>query len=174
MSQYDNPNVEVQGRASYLVTEGLENQSDVRQNTDGSRRYERYILDRVVDFLGRPAIRFELWDGFGVNGQEGVTLVGTVRIKTRDAFNKLLSDVHVGLGDEYSAGRIVVDGDLVDVLTETFAHLDQQSGRFGWIQKVFRRKQKMNTIAGSKQNIFHHYDLNNDFYALWLDREMQY
>ena len=58
MSQYDNPNVEVQGRASYLVTEGLENQSDVRQNTDGSRRYERYILDRVVDFLGRPAIRF--------------------------------------------------------------------------------------------------------------------
>ncbi len=174
MSQYDNPNVEVQGRASYLVTEGLENQSDVRQNTDGSRRYERYILDRVVDFLGRPAIRFELWDGFGVNGQEGVTLVGTVRIKTRDAFNKLLSDVHVGLGDEYSAGRIVVDGDLVDVLTETFAHLDQQSGRFGWIQKVFRRKRKMNTIAGSKQNIFHHYDLNNDFYALWLDREMQY
>ena len=174
MSQYDNSSVEVQGRASYLVTEGLENQSDVRQNTYRSRNYERYILEKVVDFLGRPAIRFELWDGFGVDGQEGIKLVGTVRIKTRDAFKKLLSDVHVGLGDEYSAGRIVVDGDLVDVLTETFSHLDQQSGRFGWIQKVFRRKRKINTIAGSKQNILQHYDLNNDFYALWLDHEMQY
>ena len=174
MSQHNNSNADIPEHASSLVTKGLEDQSNIRQSTDKSHPYERYILNKVVAFLGRPAIRFELWDGFGVEGQQSVSLVGTVRIKSRSAFRKLLVDVHIGLGDEYSAGRIVVDGDLVDVLTETFRHLDQQSGKLGLLQNLFRRKRKLNSIVGSKQNISQHYDLNNDFYALWLDHEMQY
>ncbi len=31
-----------------------------------------------------------------------------------------------------------------------------------------------NTLKGSKRNIHAHYDLGNDFYALWLDRSMSY
>jgi cyclopropane-fatty-acyl-phospholipid synthase len=33
---------------------------------------------------------------------------------------------------------------------------------------------RANTRRGSKQNIAHHYDLGNDFYAAWLDESMSY
>ncbi len=33
---------------------------------------------------------------------------------------------------------------------------------------------RTNTPRGSKRNIGHHYDLGNDFYALWLDPDMTY
>ena len=33
---------------------------------------------------------------------------------------------------------------------------------------------KRNTISGSRKNIFAHYDLDNDFYKLWLDPTMTY
>jgi len=33
---------------------------------------------------------------------------------------------------------------------------------------------RTNTLARSRRNIHHHYDLGNDFYALWLDRRMLY
>ena len=32
----------------------------------------------------------------------------------------------------------------------------------------------MNTLKGSRRNIHEHYDLGNDFYALWLDPSMTY
>lgn len=38
------------------------------------------------------------------------------------------------------------------------------------IAHLFRR----NTHRGSRRNIAEHYDLGNDFYRLWLDREMNY
>ena len=41
------------------------------------------------------------------------------------------------------------------------------------LQKIFHRLNR-NTRDGSRRNIAAHYDLGNDFYALWLDRRMMY
>ena len=41
------------------------------------------------------------------------------------------------------------------------------------LQKIFHRLNR-NTRDGSRRNITAHYDLGNDFYALWLDRRMMY
>ena len=38
----------------------------------------------------------------------------------------------------------------------------------------WRRKPRANTLGGSRSNIHHHYDIGDDFYRLWLDREMVY
>tara|TARA_B100000029_G_scaffold514828_1_gene619196 strand:- start:3986 stop:5224 length:1239 start_codon:yes stop_codon:yes gene_type:complete len=37
-----------------------------------------------------------------------------------------------------------------------------------------RHKQRANTLSGSKRNIYKHYDLGNDFFALILDKTMAY
>ncbi|MFZ0847001.1 MAG: cyclopropane-fatty-acyl-phospholipid synthase family protein [Pseudolabrys sp.] len=45
------------------------------------------------------------------------------------------------------------------------------------VQRLFCRLQhwrNRNTRRGSRRNIAAHYDLGNDFYALWLDRSMNY
>jgi cyclopropane-fatty-acyl-phospholipid synthase len=41
------------------------------------------------------------------------------------------------------------------------------------LKKIFHRLNR-NTRDGSRRNIAAHYDLGNDFYALWLDRQMMY
>lgn len=41
------------------------------------------------------------------------------------------------------------------------------------VQKLFHALHR-NTRAGSRKNISAHYDLGNDFYALWLDSKMMY
>jgi cyclopropane-fatty-acyl-phospholipid synthase len=37
-----------------------------------------------------------------------------------------------------------------------------------------RHARRANTLSGSRRNIMDHYDLGNEFFALWLDREMNY
>ena len=36
------------------------------------------------------------------------------------------------------------------------------------------RRPRPTTQQASKDNIYHHYDLGNDFYQLWLDEQMAY
>jgi cyclopropane-fatty-acyl-phospholipid synthase len=39
---------------------------------------------------------------------------------------------------------------------------------------MHRPRVRVNTLAGSRDNIHHHYDIGNDFYSLWLGRTMAY
>lgn len=157
-----------------LVTAGLVAAADDEHDSGPSRPYERYVIERILALLGSPAVRIELWDGFGVEGTADTQLVGTVRINTRSALKRIITNVMVGLGDEYCAGRVEVDGDLVDVLTECFSHMEDHAGMLGFLQRIMTRKPRANSLNGSKDNIHHHYNINNDFYRLWLDHEMQY
>ncbi len=49
----------------------------------------------------------------------------------------------------------------------------KQKTLLGLVGKLWNRP-RVNTLAGSKDNIHHHYDIGNDFYALWLGRTMAY
>ncbi|KAA3621371.1 MAG: class I SAM-dependent methyltransferase [Proteobacteria bacterium] len=157
-----------------LVTEGLVAAADHEQDTSPSRSYERYAISKILELLGNPALRIELWDGFGVEGTRDARLLGTVRIKTRSALNRIMTNIMTGMGDEYSAGRVEVDGDLVDVLTEGFSRMPDTGGVLAVVEKVMNRKPRLNTLNGSRANIHHHYNIDNEFYRLWLDHEMQY
>src|SRR5262249_22531485 len=81
------------------------------------------------------------------------------------------SDLH--FGDAYADGRIVVEGDLLGLLEAVFA-----TSQEGWLAALSARWRRLagrtNSIRRSRDNVHHHYDLGNDFYALWLDREMVY
>ena len=71
-------------------------------------------------------------------------------------------------GDEYTAGRIHVEGDLVEfcrTIEQAWASLPA---------KPIVRRSRLNTVARSRDNVYHHYDLGNDFYRLWLDQELAY
>ena len=45
----------------------------------------------------------------------------------------------------------------------------------GWPRwPVALRRERLNTIGRARSNIYHHYDIGDDFYRLWLDRQMVY
>ena len=137
-----------------------------------SRAYERYLLRRVLETMGSPRFAFALWDGFKISPQDALP-VATVNINSRSALNQLLRQGDVGFGDAFSNGGISVDGDLVAMLAAAFT-VPEPTGIAAVVKRLQQRKPRANTKDGSRQNIHHHYDIGNDFYRLWLDKEMQY
>jgi cyclopropane-fatty-acyl-phospholipid synthase len=139
---------------------------------DRSRSYERYLLRRVLDAMGSPRFAVALWDGFKISPKDA-TPVATVNVHSRSALNQLLRQGDTGFGDAFSNGGISVEGDLVAMLVAAFT-VPEPTGIAAVMKSLQQRKPRANTKDGSRENIHHHYDIGNDFYRLWLDKEMQY
>ena len=137
-----------------------------------SRNYERYLLRRVLDAMGSPRFAVALWDGFKVSPKDAEP-VATVNVHSRSALNQLLRQGDMGFGDAFSNGGISVEGDLVAMLVAAFT-VPEPTGIAAVVKSLQQRKPRANTKDGSRENIHHHYDIGNDFYRLWLDKEMQY
>jgi cyclopropane-fatty-acyl-phospholipid synthase len=135
---------------------------------------DRWAVRLLAWIYGRPPVTITLW-----NGEEGYRPagrpVGHVLFHDRDALMSALLRPETGFGDAYSAGSIEVRGDLVDVLFRSFVEMEKsplarlKQSALGRLPRPWR-----GTLSDSRRNIHYHYDLGNDFYALWLDREMVY
>jgi len=144
----------------------------VTPSENRSRNYERYLLRRVLDAMGSPRFAVALWDGFKIS-PKGAAPVATVNIHSRSALNQLLRQGDMGFGDAFSNGGISVEGDLVAMLVAAFT-VPEPTGIAAVVKRLQQRKPRANTKDVSRENIHHHYDIGNDFYRLWLDKEMQY
>lgn len=140
--------------------------------------FDRFMLRKLLQTGGRPSIDVQLWDGsrFSESAEPPET---TLEFKNRAAFYSVLRNREVGFGDCYSEGSIDVHGDFIEFLCEVYTAQQRAAKEASWqnrlIHSLTRKKASANTLSGSKSNIHHHYDLGNEFYSLWLDREaMQY
>lgn len=137
---------------------------------------EAWLLRKLMDLLGKPAIRITLWDGHTYYQPQQEKFAGTVVIRDRGTLWRLFTNPNLHFGDDYSRGTLDIDGDLVALLEAVFkSRLNNDKGR--GLERFLLRgltRQRDNTLEDSRQNIHHHYDLGNDFYRLWLDREMAY
>jgi cyclopropane-fatty-acyl-phospholipid synthase len=130
---------------------------------------DRWLIKQITDNLGPSPVRIELWDEADVAPRDGIV---RMRIMDRKALWQLLVNPDLHFGDLYSAGRIVVRGDLLTLLLEAYRYTSENPA----IGRILARGRKLAPdLHDSKRNIHHHYDLGNDFYKLWLDREaLQY
>ena len=128
----------------------------------------------LLHSLGDPSIRVTLW-----NGESIITTttnpVADMRVKSRSCLFGLLINPELYFGDAYSDGLIEVDGDLVKLIEAVYQGLARAraSGLRPRLTRWLNRR-RSNALAVSRENIHHHYDLGNEFYKLWLDRQMVY
>jgi cyclopropane-fatty-acyl-phospholipid synthase len=138
--------------------------------------WEARLLRRVLRAMRDPPIEFLLeWSGERV-GPSAHKAIAHVPLADRAALWKLFTDPQVTLGDAYCAGRVVVDCDLVQFLDLLYRG-ERQGGEAKAAARARRRRSyspRRNTLAGSRDNIHRHYDIGNDFYALWLGQSMAY
>ena len=143
---------------------------------EGSRPtgFDRWFVRQIVLKVGEPDVAFALWDGEDVHHPPGECR-GRITFRDRGALLSVVFSPELGFGDAFSAGRIEVSGDLVDVLARCYRSMNR-AGPTGGKRSLLGRlpKPRSNTTAGSRRHIHHHYDLGNDFYRLWLDEEMVY
>jgi len=138
---------------------------------------DRWMAAQLLRLSGNPPIRIRLWDGFELSGarpDDGQT-PPCLALHDRRALYRLLRFPDLEFGELYSAGRIEVEGDLVEFLEIIYRALSSSRRRkvikdiFGW-----RYRARRNTFEGSRDHIYHHYDIGNEFYRLWLDEQMVY
>ena len=133
-----------------------------------------WLLARLRSVLGEPAVEFALGNGARV-GPGDATPVARVTFATRATLTHILPDPGLRFGDAYSDGAVAIEGDLVSLLEAVY-----RAGGGGRSASLLRRaaealrRQNSNSLAGSRDNIHHHYDIGNEFYSLWLGDTMAY
>jgi len=139
-------------------------------------RLTRNLSRQLLEVMGKPPFAIVLWDGSRVTASSGES-THVIRFRDRGALFRLLLNPEMNFGDLYSAGRIEVEGDFVRFLELTYLGFERspQLARWKKLNDRVLNRPRPNTLSGSRHNIHHHYDLGNEFYKLWLDREaLQY
>ena len=128
---------------------------------------DHWAIARIRAMVPEARVRFLLWDGFDSPSASG-TPVGTIVFKNRRALLSWLWDPDLNFGETYMFGAVDLRGDLVAMLNEIYRALGPAKPRPWWLW------QRSNDVRAARENVHRHYDLGNDFYELWLDREMAY
>ncbi len=136
---------------------------------------DRWLVRRLARAAGAPPLAFALWDGENAWSPPGGECYGRITFRDRAALWDVIAAPELGFGDGFSAGRIEVSGDLVQVMFRLYRSIESvgaTAGKRGLVGRLPRAER--NTLERSRRHIQHHYDLGNDFYRLWLDEQMIY
>ncbi len=139
-------------------------------------RATRLCLE-MLDRLDGGAIAVELPDGVRVRAGHG-PLVAHLRVRDHAVFDEALARGDIGFGETWMDGLWDTE-DLPGLLRLLSANRARLQGAiygrmFRLLSHRLQHLLRANTRSGSRRNIEAHYDLGNDFYALWLDPSMTY
>lgn len=149
------------------------NTQDANNLPNRALAFERWLAKSLLRAAGDPAISIVLWNGDEINTAN--TAYYRMHILDRSALISLCINPDLQFGELFTEGRIQIEGDLEDFLVALNRGLIRAGSRSKWssiLSKLYLLKR--NTIDRAKDNIYHHYDLGNDFYKIWLDEQMVY
>ncbi|HTW54638.1 MAG TPA: cyclopropane-fatty-acyl-phospholipid synthase family protein [Stellaceae bacterium] len=140
------------------------------------------LLARLLPGIIRIG-RLELIDAAGrrhvVAGSPGPSV--TVRLRDRALHRKLVINPRLHVPEAYMDGTLTIEQggiyDLIELLVRNDELMtgDSKLWRFlGRAQRLTRRLHQYNPVAKSRANVAHHYDLSDQLYELFLDRDRQY
>jgi cyclopropane-fatty-acyl-phospholipid synthase len=135
---------------------------------------QRFLFKQLRRFIGQAPIRLRL--GTGSSSLSDGTGPECVVIHENSALLGMMLDPEIGFGDAYMKGRVEIEGDPVHALEVVFRAMKGSSNRrwFNRLASGWLKRLQANTLDGSASNIHHHYDLNSDFFKLWLDPQLVY
>jgi cyclopropane-fatty-acyl-phospholipid synthase len=118
------------------------------------------------------SLRADLWGeyqfDFGHFTQPSVTL----RVVDAEVMPMLLTPSLDNLGQLYVEGKLDIEGRLHDVIECAYALAGATLTEASHLMRVVRHFSHSKT--DDKNSIAYHYNVSNDFYRLWLDRNMVY
>lgn len=153
----------------------LNHRSSASPAQDHPSRFDAWLLRRLYSSLGNPQIRITLENSLQLSPQ-GAYPIATIVIQDRRTLLQMLLDPQLGFGDAYTAGRVTVDGNLVATLETVFRSMSAIESR-GWYSRSvspFLAFLQRNSLQGARKNIHRHYDLDANFFRLWLDSQLVY
>lgn len=146
--------------------------------------YEKVILD-LLSKMHLGTLNLTLPNGQLIkigNGEH--TLEATIHIQDSNFFKRCVLYGDIGFGESYTDGEWDTPN-ITNVIKWFLLNVDNAPTASGSMSRnltlnVFKIANKLNhlkrsnSLKGSKRNISEHYDLNNEFFALFLDDTMTY
>jgi cyclopropane-fatty-acyl-phospholipid synthase len=146
-----------------------------------------FYQDIVLKFLlkmDKGGLRLTLHDGetIAIGDNKGIT--ANITIKDEEFYKRCILFGDIGFGEAYVDGLWDTDN-ITNVIKWVLLNIENAPGVSGSkaqsvalnILKVFNKIyhfRRSNTLKGSRKNISEHYDMNNDFFASFLDPTMTY
>ncbi|WP_235964618.1 SAM-dependent methyltransferase [Pedobacter gandavensis] len=146
--------------------------------------YEKMVLN-ALSKMTKGSLSIGLPNGEMIqigDGKSGIK--ASIQIKAPEFFKCLVWYGDIGFGEAYVNGLWETDN-ITNVIKWVLLNVENApvvSGSqhkswalnvFKWLNRVYHNS-RSNSISGSQQNISEHYDLNNDFFSLFLDPSMTY
>lgn len=146
--------------------------------------YEKIVLDLLSKMqLGVLNITLPSGQTLKLGNGEG-DIVANLDISNPDFFKRCVLYGDIGFGESYVDGDWNTDN-ITNVIKWFLLNIDNAPAISGGNAKTaalnilkfvnkFIHSKRANSVEGSRKNISAHYDLNNDFFALFLDDTMTY
>lgn len=161
---------------------------------DEARRITLAVLARFFGATGPQAVAFRLWDGTRWPASAPPHPAATVVLKHPGALRRmLLPPTERAIGEAYVRDDFDIEGDLEaacalnEVVTggaiapaaalgilRSLRHLPETAATPTDGRGAARLRGRLHSRARDRAAIRFHYDLSNDFYALWLDKNLTY
>jgi len=146
--------------------------------------YERLLLNELSK-MQEGSMTLTLPDGEVMHiGSKDAGVSATIRINSPSFFKRCVLYGDIGFGEGYMEGDWDTDS-ITDVIRWFIVNIENAPTVSGSNTKAFAlnllkfmnlfyHSRRDNSVSGSRRNISEHYDLNNDFFSLWLDPTMTY
>ena len=139
------------------------------------------FLDRMLRHLISEGTLDIVWpDGRRVRYGDGSGPKARVTLTTPNIVKDLSLRPIMALGEGYTDGSLEIPEHQLFDLLPLLARNEQRGGMPAWfrgysyMRGAVGRWLQRNTPLTSRRNVSHHYDLSEEFYRLFLDRDMQY
>ena len=103
-----------------------------------------------------------------------------IKIHNNSIKSKLFLNPDLYLGEGYVNEDFTIEQgkleDLIEIITKNYNNINKDFYHqiINFFSSKIRIIQQLNSTFISKKNVAHHYDINDDFYKLFLDDDMQY
>ena len=104
-----------------------------------------------------------------------------IRLKNKSIERKLFFNPNLYIGEAYMNEELIIEKgtieEFLNLITncyEDFISNNKFYKFYEYLSSIFMPLQQINQLVNSKNNVAHHYDINEDLYKLFLDKDMQY
>lgn len=144
------------------------------------------LMDKFLgDLLKRGTLKITHADGTSQtigNPEHGFPDVA-VRLTENGVIRQIMFDPRLGAAEAIMDGKLIIEqGDVMDLIQLLRANKPWERGGVlkeagigkKTLDAVTTRLDRFNPLGRSRSNVAHHYDIGNDLYRLFLDKDMQY
>ncbi len=104
-----------------------------------------------------------------------------IRLKNKSIEKKLFFNPSLHIGEAYMNEELIIEKgtieEFLNLITncyDDFISNNKFYKFYEYLSSIFMPLQQINQLVNSKNNVAHHYDINEDLYKLFLDKDMQY